>query len=290
MVTPGPRGDARGGRLPRRVPTAMIALCLIAARFVLARAGDASHVALVAGGALELAAIALIVVRARRVRRAWRAARARGESAGDALDLALAGSGLPERVATMIATELTIVGYAIAGWRSPIASDARFTVHRANGWTSYLGVFLFLLVVESAVVHLLLAVLVSATAAWIASALAAYSMLWLVGDAHALRHTGVTLAADALDIRIGVRWRGRIAWSEIATIERGETPGNGVDASVLGGNVVLRLRAPRELRGPLGRRRRGDAIALSIDDPDRFVIAARAQCADRVHRSLCGIG
>jgi hypothetical protein len=42
-------------------------------------------------------------------------------------------------------------------------------------------------------------------------------------------------------------------------------------ASVLGANVVIHFTSPQTLCGPLGRTRTGTSIALSLDDPDRFV-------------------
>src|SRR5438132_1457589 len=86
-----------------------------------------------------------------------------------------------------VALVLAIVGYAVAGWRRPRPAATRFTA--TNGWSLYAGVFAFLCVVETPVVHL--ALHAWPTAAWIATALSLYSVVWLAGDAHALRHGGV---------------------------------------------------------------------------------------------------
>ena len=166
---------------------------------------------------------------------------------------------------------------AVTGWRKPVITPTRFTVHRANGWMLYLGVFLFLMAVESTVVHLVLTVFVSAAAAWVATGMAAYGAIWFVGDAHTLRHGGVILGNDSLAIRVGVRWRGEVPWSAISSIEVGTAPDGAAKAAVLDGNVVVRLRTPCELRGLFGRRRMCTAIALSIDEPNRFVASALAR-------------
>jgi hypothetical protein len=179
----------------------------------------------------------------------------------------------------VFALELAIVGYAIAGWRRPRASATRFTA--TNGWSLYAGVFAFLCLVETPVVHVALrlasrsttfgdtgALHAWSTAAWIATALSLYSVVWLAGDAHALRHGGVIVGEDALELRLGVRWRGRIPWAQVASITRGSEAD--LDASILGANTVIRMHAPVTLRGPLGRMRTGASLALSLDDPDGF--------------------
>src|SRR6185295_12122162 len=128
----------------------------------------------------------------------------------DALDAALAATGLPARVAGAIAAELVIAAHIVVGWRAPRTTPALFTSHRMNGWALYAWTFAALTLVEAPVVHLALVSWGHATAAWIASALSLYGAAWLIGDLHALRHGGIALTADALELRLGVRWRARI--------------------------------------------------------------------------------
>ena len=100
---------------------------------------------------------------------------------------------------------------------------------------------------------------------------------WLLGDVHTLRHSGATIGERDLELAIGVRWRGRVPWSAVATIETvTEAPTDAINASILGANVVVRLRAPTRLHGVFGREREGTVIALSIDEQEAFVAAARA--------------
>ncbi len=153
-------------------------------------------------------------------------------------------------------------------------------MHRHTGWLLYLGVVLVLVLVEGAVVHLLLAIFASPLAAWVVTGLTAYSALWLVGDAHALRHGGVVVAADGLDLRIGVRWTGVVPWSAIRAIACGEPPAGALDASILGGNVVVLLRevrrAPSPVRAPAQRHgdRAVDRRAGALSPRDRALFAA----------------
>ncbi|HEY1553923.1 MAG TPA: hypothetical protein VGF94_03760 [Kofleriaceae bacterium] len=226
----------RRGHLPRWVLTAVALAGAIAARVLLAR----SHANVASAAAVEVLAIALVIARG-------------------------------GRVTGVLADELRVIGFAFAGWRAPRRDPHTFTVHRSGGWPLYAGVFVGLTLVEAPIVHLVLAAAGHPTAAWIATALSLYGALWLVGDVLALRHGGVTVGSDALELRLGVRWRGRIARATIERIERGTATAGIVDVSIVTSNVVVTLREPVTLRGLLGRRRTATRVALSIDEPDRFV-------------------
>ena len=264
----------RRGHLPRWTVLVTVTLGLAIGRLVLGhRAGG---VVMTTAAAIELAMIGLTIVGARRAVQRWRTTR--GAPRLERVDAALRAVGMPGRVARVVATEITLLTFAVTGWRAPVRSATRFTVHRVNGWAMFAGVLVFLTVVETAVAHIAIAAFASPTAAWVVSALSSYGVIWLLGDLHALRHGGVVVTDDGLELALGVRWTGRIPWSAIASIERG-TPGENepgvVDASILGANVVVELRTPCELVGILGRRRIATRVALSIDDADAFTSLRR---------------
>ena len=230
---------------------------------------DAARLGLAIAGGLELAAIALIVVRVRRARAAWRVARADGASGHDALERAIGATGLPARVADIFATETAVIAHAFAGWRAP-KTASRFTVHGA--WATYMGVFLALTLVEAPLVHVVLVAAGHATAAWTLTVLSIYSAVWLVGDFHALRAGGVTVTPDRIELAVGVRWRASFPRAALVRAERGGA-GDALDLSILGADVVLHLCAPVDVRGMFGRRRTASAIAISADDPATLLAA-----------------
>ncbi|MBV8761678.1 MAG: hypothetical protein JO257_30570 [Deltaproteobacteria bacterium] len=260
----------RPGQLPKRALTLTVAVGAIAARVLLARVGDATHAVIAAAVTLELAAIVVVVVRFSRARAAWRAA----SEADDRLETALRATGIPGVVAAAIACELMIVRCAFAGWRRP--RGRLYSVHRTGGWGLYAGTFIALTLVETPLVHVALAAFGHTTIAWVATGLSLYSVVWLVGDLHALRHGGVALTPDVLELRLGVRWRARIPRAAIVWAARCEgATCKATDFSILGANVVVRLAEPHEVRGLLGRRRVVRELALSIDEPDAFLAALR---------------
>jgi hypothetical protein len=225
------------GALPRWALVATVAVGMMFAKLALLH--SSGSMVMVFGIALELGAVASLIVRGRR--------------------------SLPARI---FLTEIRVLSMAVIGWRRPAPA---FTVHRTNGWSLYAGVFVFLILVETVPVHIALAGFASVTAAWIVSALSIYSAVWFIGDALALRHGGIVIRGDALAITIGARWHTTVALTDVVAIEPAGVAD--LDMSVLGANAVLRLRHPVRVDGLFGRVRNPTSIALSIDDLPGFTAA-----------------
>lgn len=172
-----------------------------------------------------------------------------------------------------LVTELSFVGMALFSWRSaphvPRGASAH-SVHRKSGAGAVLAALALAGAGETAGLHLLLAHW-SPRAAWIATSLSAYALVWLVGDLRALRLRPVLLDGDLLRVRIGLRWRCEIPLASVRAICPGPDPighRRAARASPLGEpNLYLHLDGPVELEGPLRLRRRGDCLGLRVDDP-----------------------
>jgi hypothetical protein len=262
-------------QVSRRLLAATVVIGAMFARIALGRIDG--RAVLVAAGVLELALALMLVARARALRAGYRRARVAGEGGHAALEAGLIAARVPRRLANLIATELYVFAMLVRGWRTP---QPAFTVHRANGWSLYAGVFVFLILVEASAAHLLIG-LWSPVAAWVATATSIYAALWFIGEALALRQGGVYLRDDVVELRIGVRWRARIPRTAIVSVETAATP-DALDLSILGANTVLRLREPVTAHGLFGRPRTAHAIALSLDDRDAFV---RALCGEPATQS-----
>jgi hypothetical protein len=163
---------------------------------------------------------------------------------------------------------------ALTGWfrRAPEG----FSMHRRTSYLAVMGVFCFLIVVESGAAHLVLASF-SATAAWVATGLSLYTLLWMIGDAHAVRLSPLRLTPEGLLIERGRRWRVLVPWADLAEATPIESRVDGaLDLSLLGPNVLLTLRTPALARGPLGITRSAARLTLSIDDRDAFLARVKA--------------
>jgi hypothetical protein len=224
-----------------------------------------------AGGALEVVTVGWLLVRIRRVIRGARAARDAGPIA--ALEAGFAAARIPARVAAIFASELAAVGLAVTGWfRRPRPGFAM----RSTGWLLYAGVLGFLIVVETAAAHIALAMW-KPVIAWVSTISSAYALVWLAGDAHAIRLYPVAIAGDTLRVMVGVRWRAAIPLADITSVtEVHSAPDGALSLAVLVPTVLITLRGPVEVVGLLGRRKRADRIALTIDDPRAFIAAVTA--------------
>jgi hypothetical protein len=249
----------------------------------------------VIGGGLEVVTVGWLLIRIRRVVQVARASRDEGPIGS--VCAGLLAARVPARLATILASEIAVVGLALTGWfrrpapgalstseasrggwgpdgsaggagRSPVLSM------RSTGWMLIAGVFGGLIIAESVVIHIALATLWSPLAAWIASASSGYALLWLAGDAQAIRLYPVAVTGGTLHLRLGVRWRAKVPLAQIASIEETRTvPRGAINLALMEPTVLITLRAPVTLQGLLGKTRRGDRIALTIDDPKALIAA-----------------
>jgi hypothetical protein len=261
----------RPGHLPKVALLPVFAGGVLTARLILPVEGRAAVA--VAGGALvavELGVATLLVWRLRKVIARTREARAAGAPWRIALETGLEAALGSSRIAGFLATELAILAAALTGWlrRAPRDAGDFFAVHRRRAWPAIAAIFAFLLIVESAIVHLLVA-RVSAVVAWILTASSIYALAWISGDAHALRLGGLVVTPRHLEVTIGLRWHAHIPRALIRSVTR-------IDAKLprshdlaacelLWPNVLVELHEAIEVRAPLGARRRVTRFTFSCD-------------------------
>jgi hypothetical protein len=196
---------------------------------------------------------------------------------------ALVGATRSARLRSMFRSELDAMAYGLGGWfrRTPAGRAGTYSSIAGRPWAVLLGTFAFLLVAESAVLHVAIARL-SEIAAWVATVSSAYVLLWMAADYHALRLHPIEVGAAGLVVRVGIRWRAEIAWANVAAVERSEARLTGKDVLrgwVMRTDVILTLREPVAAIGPMGIRREVRRLALAVDRPEAFVDDVRARAA-----------
>jgi len=150
-----------------------------------------------------------------------------------------------------------------------------FTMHKKPGYFAIVGVLLFLSCVEIPVIHLLLDAFLGVWVAWCVTILSLYGLVWIWGDAQAMRLHPTVIDGDVLKLRVGLRWRGEIPLSSIAAIEAAvaEEP---LKIAVFGAPThAMVLREPVTLKGPFGITRTSQRIAFQIDEPTEFIASLR---------------
>ncbi|MEZ4399197.1 MAG: hypothetical protein R3B06_04215 [Kofleriaceae bacterium] len=248
------------------------------APLVIAGAGLALAHAVVPGGVLpaaivvELGVLALAAARGRVAWRAGRAARATAAGPVAVVEHAALAAGVPRPLAAVVAIDLVVLGYAASGWWRRPPRDG-FAMHRRKHRAAIVALLVGLITVETVALHVML-VGWSAIAAWVSTVSAAYAAVWLIADLHVLRLHPLEVTPTAVRGPVGLRWRLDVPRAAIASATLIDAvPAGAIAATVGEPTVLLCLTRPIEVRGLLGRRRAATAIALTIDDPDRFMAA-----------------
>jgi len=192
-------------------------------------------------------------------------------------------------LARWLRLELELWGFCLFGWylrpRVPQGATA-FTHHQDAGWSAIAGVLALLIVVEGAAVHLWLAHAGHTVAMWIAMGVHVYGLVWIVGDAMALRvnRTCLLAAQDGaepfLELRMGIRARGRFPLSSLVEVKTGTWDAAGPEERLVRisgpANVKLGFERAMELKPMLGAPVEIMGLLLQVDDPHRFERALSA--------------
>ena len=264
LVRPGIRGRAS------LIPIAL--LCGLRATFLYP---NARTFAAFAAGACEVALIAFVVIQVRaKVRRHP------GTRAGDPADLLRASlEPILPGAARFLAAELSIFYYALFSWRAKpyVPQGAQsFSLHKKTGHADLLYIVAFASTMEIVPLHLLLHHW-SPLAAWIATSLSLYGMIWLIGLARSLTLRPVLVGPDYLDVKFGLLFRLRIPRQSIAAVRRSDP----ADAATVvprrsAPNVFIEFADILEAEGPFGLRRPVRRLALSADEEVDFSKALHA--------------
>lgn len=185
------------------------------------------------------------------------------------------GDSMPVR---LLAAEVSLFYYALTGWFKVFKSrpgTIAFSYHRKKGFSALMGVLLFLVIVETTVMHMAIR-LWSPLLAWILTGVSIYSFLWLVGDLQAIRLQPIVLNRDNLFLRTGMRWRVNIPISNIAGIQEGTSLREKNDSylrmTVYGEpNYTIHLKNAMKVSGLLGMQRDVQQIGIFIDEERKFL-------------------
>jgi hypothetical protein len=221
--------------------------------------------------AVPFAEVLLLTLLARRIL----AARKEGDPSADPADrIRIAASAIfgPTPVAAIVASEITLLYYALAGWKlkPPVPPAPAITFHQRSGWGTVLAAILLLIAAEGIGMHLLLAMW-SPVAAWGWTALDLWAALWLLGDYHALRLRPSWVDRHGLHLRFGMRWTLLVPHEQVASIEtiRSEEQWKRKDvlkvAILESPSTLITLREPLTANGLAGLRKTVRAIALLPD-------------------------
>ena len=176
------------------------------------------------------------------------------------------------RAAGLVMGEWLVVRYALLGWQveTDVPTTAMpVTTHRESGQVALTVAVGMVGLIEVVAAHLLLVRWNTDAAFWI-TLVSVYGMLVIVADAVATLKRPSYLTADALHLRLGIRWRAVIRRDQIERIEHiYEKPTNGAAtlnaAFLTAPNVLITLNEPVFFGGLYGLSKSVRQVALFVD-------------------------
>lgn len=180
--------------------------------------------------------------------------------------------------------EARIWFYALFMRKAPqFDGDRHFSTARAGGNASNQLAWIWLMAFDIPVAHMLLHFLWSPFAAWVATALTAWGLLYLLADYRATLVRPVSLDGDALLVRCGALAADvAIPYAMVASVERvahpeRRLPGKRYFRHLGQMNVEITLREGSMLPTLLGAGKSATHAVLGVDDPEGFVKALSAR-------------
>ncbi len=181
---------------------------------------------------------------------------------------------LPNRISSAFATEIAVIYYGFFSWRKRKLESNEFSYHKTSGTIALLSVFIFLILLETSVVHILLQKW-SIVAAWILSIVSTYTSLQVYGIMRSMSKRPISIENDELRLRYGLFSESTIPISNIEAVELSNKANDKTKKlSPLGDfeshNVVIRLKTEAVLFGLYGLKSTYETIALHVDEKERF--------------------
>lgn len=184
---------------------------------------------------------------------------------------------IPQKMVPFFATEIAVIYYGFLNWKKYSPKPNEFTYHRNSGTTSLIAAIIFIVLIETFVLHILI-VRWSNVAAWILSALSIYTAVQLFGFLKSLSQRPITISDDYLFIRYGILAETEIKLQDIDLIDLSKSDIKADDQtkklSAFGEleshNTIIRLKKEYSLFSLYGIRKRFINLALYLDDKNEF--------------------
>ncbi|MBT8244869.1 MAG: hypothetical protein HKP48_00660 [Winogradskyella sp.] len=179
---------------------------------------------------------------------------------------------LPKLAVIPFVTEVSVFYYGFIYWKKRKLKANEFSYHKESGSLTLLFTFLFLIAIETFIVHLLL-VRWNTTIAWILTGLSIYTGIQLFGFVKSILKRPIALTNDRLYLRYGIMTETEIKLKDIVSVELSSKDidnDNFRKLSLLDGfeshNTIIHLNKTNTLVGLYGTKKNYKSIALSVDD------------------------
>lgn len=174
----------------------------------------------------------------------------------------------------IVATEFAVIYYALIAWRKKQTQG--FTCYKDTGILTLYGFFIFIVIAETLIFHLLL-IKINLWLAWIAFAASAYVAIQIFAHAKALKYRSVEISSS-LKIRYGLVANTEIRFDQIQQVWVGSDYKNtgrkivriGLAKSFEPCSIAIELKENIQVEMLYGLARTGDVLLLPVDSPNEF--------------------
>ena len=125
---------------------------------------------------------------------------------------------LPKKLVMPFVTEIAVIYYGFVNWKSHKIIENEFTYHKESGSRAMFGVLIFLILIETFVLHLLL-VKWNEIVAWVLFVLSVYTVIQILGFAKSLSKRPIKVDDESLKLRYGILSETEILLSDIESVE-----------------------------------------------------------------------
>ena len=186
----------------------------------------------------------------------------------------------PNRIGKILATEIAVFHFLCSFNKADVLREFQFSTYKKSGITTVIGVFVFLLVVEVFLMHILIAGW-SNTLAWILSLIGIYTILQVIAIVRSLSKRPLAFDDEKklLHLNYGFACYTSIPYDQISNIEISRRrPTNDKSHACLSifnlldsTNLVINLNTKNTLHKIYGINKSYKSISLFVDEREKFV-------------------
>lgn len=184
---------------------------------------------------------------------------------------------LPKSVVIPLVTEIAVFYYGFIYWKKRNLNENEFSYHKDSGTVALLISIIFVVAIETFVLHILLQKW-NITVAWVLTFLSIYSGVQLLGFLKSLSKRPISIKDNKLYLKYGIMNETIIDLKDIDSIEisskdielNRETRKLSFLGELESHNIIIRLKKENELTGLYGIKRKYKNLALYVDKKNEF--------------------
>lgn len=184
---------------------------------------------------------------------------------------------LPKNVVILVVTEIAIFYYGFIYWKKRVLKENEFSYYKDSGTITLLIAIIFIVTIETVVLHILLTKW-SSFAAWVFTFFSVYFGIQVFGLLKSILKRPISIENDMLFLRYGIMSETTIDLKNIDIVEisskdievNKETKKLSFLGELEGHNIIIRLKKENELIGLYGVKRKYKNLALFVDNKIEF--------------------